>query len=88
MRMTFKANQSPQFQSSRTPAEATGSLQQALNSDASKQMSLNTVGPPPKWLPACLLREPLTPDQQQLLSDEERRQYNIQKAKHEGYLRT
>jgi hypothetical protein len=60
MRMTLKASLSPQFQSSSTPPDAMGDIQ--INDQASKQMPLNTLGPPPKWLPACLLREPLTPD--------------------------
>jgi hypothetical protein len=35
-------------------------------------------------LPGCLLREALTPDQQQLLSVEEKKLYNQQKAKYDG----
>ena len=35
-----------------------------------------------KFLPKCLLREPLTPEQQQNLGDEEKRIYNTHKAKY------
>jgi hypothetical protein len=36
-------------------------------------------------LPGCLLREPLTPEQQQLLGDDERKTYKLQAAKYEGF---
>jgi hypothetical protein len=35
-------------------------------------------------LPGCLLREALTPDQQQLLGVDEKKLYNQQKAKYDG----
>ena len=41
-----------------------------------------------KLLPTCLLRELLTPEQTQMLGDEERKSYNMQKAKYESSQRT
>jgi len=40
-----------------------------------------------KFLPKCLLREPLTPEQQQNLGDEEKRLYNMHKAKHQVVIK-
>jgi len=89
LRMTMKAGQSPQFQSSSTPSEAAGFIfRQQTDMAATILKGPSDEAPPSKLLPACLLREPLTPEQQQLLHDEERRQYNMQKAKHEVHMRT
>jgi hypothetical protein len=40
-----------------------------------------------KIIPPSLLSKPLPPEKVQLMTDEEKRQYNIQKAKYDGALR-
>lgn len=48
------------------------------------QSGINSTENNRKMLPGCLLREALTPDQQQLLGVEEKKLYNQQKAKYDG----
>jgi hypothetical protein len=71
-----------------------GSAKSLAQSDAksvgkSTEGKFNTqsVGPKPKMIPPTLLTKPLPPDKLNLLSDEEKRLYYIQKSKYDTYMR-
>lgn len=62
-------------------------LEDTIIAEAEYKFGLEGKPKQTKLIPGCLLRDPLTPEEQYLLGPDERRLYNFQKNKFDGTIR-